>query len=65
MKKTYQTPVAKMVNYRYDDQVVATSASYCDQGWTRMTTLKPEMKTAFCTRCDDDLIWLNEVSPWD
>lgn len=62
MKKTYQTPVAKMVNYRYDDQVVATSVSNCDQGWTRMTTLKPEMRTADCARCDDDLIWMNQVA---
>lgn len=64
MKKAYQTPNAKMVNYKYDEQVTATSATYCDQGWTRMTTLKPEMRTTVCSRCDDDLIWLNEVSPW-
>lgn len=64
MKKAYQTPVAKLVNYKYDDQVVATSATYCDQGWSQMTTLKPAMKSIDCARCDDNLIWLNEVSPW-
>ena len=64
MKKAYQTPKAKMVDYKYDEQVTASSTVYCDQGWTRMTTLKPQMRSVACNRCDDDLIWLNEVSPW-
>lgn len=63
MKKAYQTPKAKMVNYKYDEQVTATSATYCDQGWTRMTTLSPKTKTTWCDRCDGDLIWLNQNKP--
>ena len=65
MKKVYRKPMAKMVNYSYDEQVVAGSKpKYCDQGWTRMTELKPEMRTEMCSRCDSDLIWLNSTSPW-
>ncbi len=64
MKKHYSKPVFKYVDFNYDTQVTATSTVYCDQGWTRMTTLKPEMRTAYCTRCDSDLIWINQVDPW-
>lgn len=60
MKKAYQTPKARLVNYKYDEQVVASSVTACDQGWTRMTTMKPAMRSADCARCNDDMIWLNE-----
>lgn len=62
MKKAYQTPKVRLVNYKYDEQVAATSVSYCDQGWTHMTTLMPAMR-ASCERCDNDLIWINEIAP--
>lgn len=65
MKKAYRKPMAKMVNYSYDEQVVAGSQTkYCDQGWTRMTTLKPQMRTTYCDRCESDLIWIDSTSPW-
>lgn len=60
MKKTYQQPKAKYINFEYDTQIAAASYS-CDQGWTKKTTDRPEMRTAFCDRCFSDLIWLDKV----
>lgn len=60
-KKAYKKPLVRMVNYCYDEQVVAASQP-CDQGWTKMTTSKPKMKTVDCDRCFSDMIWINQKS---
>jgi len=64
MKREYKKPMAKLVDFNYDTQVTATSVVWCDQGWTRMTTAKPQMRTTFCAKCESDLIWINQVS-WE
>lgn len=33
MKKTYSTPVAEKIEFRYSDQVVAASGTTCTQTW--------------------------------
>ena len=34
MKKTYSTPRAKLINFEYDEQVVAASTGGCDKIYT-------------------------------
>lgn len=34
MKKTYSTPVAEKIEFRYRDQVAAESGTVCTQKWT-------------------------------
>ncbi len=34
MKKTYTTPVAEKIEFRYRDQVAAESGTVCTQKWT-------------------------------
>ena len=60
MKKAYKKPMVKMVNYSYNEQVVASSEA-CDQGWTKMPTSKPKMRVD-CDRCFSDMIWINKKS---
>lgn len=67
MKMAYKKPMVRMVDFCYNDQVTADSTRYCDQGWSLMTTLDPRFNDGAeaCKRCDSDLIWLNELAPWD
>lgn len=60
MKKAYEKPEAKKVSFQYTN-VVATSGSYCDQGWTQMTTLDPN---GDCNKCRDKLIWIGSTNPF-
>lgn len=59
-KRTYKKPMAKMISYCYNEQVVAYSMD-CDQGWTKKTTSTPQMRTTYCDRCFSDLIWINQL----
>ena len=64
MKKQYRKPLAKYVDFSYDEQINATSVpAYCDQGWKHMTTLIPQMRTTDCVRCFDTLIWIDSTAP--
>lgn len=46
MKKAYQKPEAKKVNFQYD-KVVATSGVTCDPGWTLRLTSSNDA----CPKC--------------
>lgn len=61
MKKSYQKPEMKKVSFSYEQAVVASGVSYCDQGWTRQTVLIPWEDT--CAKCYEDLIWVGSTSP--
>lgn len=58
MKKPYQKPEAKKVSFQYENVVVA-STHYCDQGWTKATTLDPAGGS--CPRCYEELIWIGST----
>lgn len=60
MKKTYQKPEMKKVNFSYEQTVVASGSTYCDQGWTKATVLDPQ---AACTKCYQELIWIGTTAP--
>jgi hypothetical protein len=59
MKKAYLKPKAKKVSFQYN-KVVANSG-YCDQGWTKETTLDPS--GGACPTCYKELIWLGSTKP--
>lgn len=59
MKRNYRQPVAEKIEFRYCDQVVATSGEHCDQAWTRQTTHEPFVS---CAQCYTDLLWLNRLT---
>jgi hypothetical protein len=59
MKKAYEKPEVKKVNFEYT-KVVATSG-YCDQGWTQQTTQNPN---AECPKCYEKLIWIGSTNPF-
>lgn len=59
MKKAYKKPMVKMVNYCYNEQVVAYSEE-CDQGWTKKTTSTPQMRT-YCDKCYSTVIWVGKI----
>lgn len=64
MKKSYKAPMAKYVDFNYDEQVTASSVPvYCDQGWSKETTLVPWMRSTECARCYDKLIWIETTGP--
>ncbi len=58
MKKTYAKPNAKKISFQFN-KVMATSASYCDQGWKRETVLIPWGNE--CQKCYDDFIWIDST----
>ena len=60
MKKAYKKPMVMLINYCYDEQIVAASGN-CNQAWTNMTDSMPPMARRSCSKCADDLIWLNPV----
>lgn len=65
MKRTYKEPSVRFIDYKYDEQVTATSnpTSYCDQGWTKNTVLLPPYMGGSCSKCDDTLIWIESTAP--
>lgn len=60
MKKTYKKPMVKMVNYCYNEQVVAYSDE-CYQAWTKKTTSTPQMRTTYCDKCFSDVLWVDKL----
>lgn len=61
MKKAYEKPEAKKVNFQYN-KVVASSVSFCTQGWMLQTNYDPRVTGSGCTKCTDDYIWIGHTS---
>ena len=59
MKKSYQKPEFKKVNFSYEQAVVA-SPNQCFQGWTNVTSLNPLNNE--CNKCFTDVSFVDSIT---